>query len=129
MARVAHGEVRERECDLFGDRLHFLVGVPEALDRPIDAELRIVLEREARREVRPGGRVVGEHRKRARLHCRCRLQVTRQHAPIGRRVDAEQRRTRIAQPALDAIAHLQQVRSRRLQHEHVVEAHGRARQP
>ena len=51
VARVAGGEVEERERDLFGHRLQVLVRIAERLDGPVDLGLRIVLEREPRREI------------------------------------------------------------------------------
>ena len=122
---IAGDEVDEREREVLSHSLQLGIGVAAALDRPVPLGLRVVLQREAAREVGPRARVVAEGRKRARLHGRRRIEIRRQRILAARRsrVEAEQRRPGVQQAPRDALAHLQQVRGRRLQHEHLAEAH------
>ena len=130
VARVAEHEVGDRERRLLDHALQRLVGVLERRDRPVGLRLRIVLEREARRLVVAGVGVVGERRKRARLHRRGRGQVGRQLADrAGARVDADEARAAMREGLGEALAQRVQVRARRLHDEHAAQRRRRVGEP
>ena len=82
-ARVAGRKIDEREGEVLRYELMLLVLVVEALQRPIEIDLRIGVKREPRCPVRSGRRIIDEGRKRPGLRGGGGHQIGRNTTPLA----------------------------------------------